>query len=90
MSLPKRPMSVITEAQSVLTFLEQNPGALKRATDETLGVFPLVFAVKKGDTQLNETLNQAYHVLQSTGESRCDLAEIQYRRRCGVAPVSAL
>lgn len=59
---------VITEAQSVLTFLEQNPGALKRATDETLGVFPLVFAVKKGDTQLKETLNQAYHVLQSTGE----------------------
>jgi ABC-type amino acid transport substrate-binding protein len=58
---------VITEAQSVLTFLEKNPGALKRATDDTLGVFPLVFAVKKGESQLNESLNQAYHVLQSTG-----------------------
>ncbi len=50
-----------------LTFLEKNPGALKRATDDTLGVFPLVFAVKKADFQLHESLNQAYHVLQSTG-----------------------
>ena len=64
----KKADAVITEAQSVLTFLEKNPGALKRATDDTLGVFPLVFAVKKGDDQLRESLNQAYHVLQSTGE----------------------
>lgn len=59
---------VMSDPQTVITFLETNPGVLKQAMNENIGVFPFSFGIEKGDMKLFTALNQSFRIMVSTGE----------------------
>jgi ABC-type amino acid transport substrate-binding protein len=59
---------VLSDVESVRTFLKNNPGTLKRATKQPIGTFPFSFVVQKGQERFANSLTQAQHIMLSTGE----------------------
>ncbi len=59
--------AVILDPQSAARFMENNPGKIRRLSDEPLAVQGGGFSVKKGEQELLNMLNEAVHYALNTG-----------------------
>ncbi|HEY1097015.1 MAG TPA: transporter substrate-binding domain-containing protein [Alphaproteobacteria bacterium] len=59
---------ILSDVMTADGFIRNNPNSLKKATREAIGTFPFSFAVGQGETDLQIALNQALHIMVSTGE----------------------